>query len=346
MNEQVQNILDAKPDVEPLDYSKVNNWLINANADTNKPYDLIFFCGTSIFKSDTDDGVGHADSFMRELGYQNYLICGSQLSENARVFCPIQRQMALDYALGAQSHKDLMIDIATKEPYVDLEAALDYYFENYNPGAERPFVLGGHSQGAASLQVALCKYFLTTDKKDYLKNMIAAYAMGYGVSKLYFDNLPNKEGRIHFAEGEDDYNCLISWNVEGTGADKGPSFLLADEECGTLLINPLNWKTDSTYAGIEENLGVLNSKQLDDSKTKYEISILPDDLCDAQIDLKRGSLNCSTRKDYIKLPGVEQEVWGGQSLHQLDGPAYYNNIKTNLRLRVKNFLKAKEAENK
>lgn len=42
-------------------------------------------------------------------------------------------------------------------PLQDAEAALDYYFENLNEG--RPFILAGHSQGAAILKELLKTYF-------------------------------------------------------------------------------------------------------------------------------------------------------------------------------------------
>lgn len=176
--------LPERHDAKPLDYSRVENWVINANADLNTDYDLIFFCGTSVQDAEQENGVALMTDEARAMGYTNYVIVGSALSENARVFCPIQRQMALKYLFdNFNTHEAIFEQIGTKEPYVDLEAALDYYFEHYNKGAKRPFVLAGHSQGGASLQVCLARYFLLTDKKDYLKNMIAAYSVGYGVSK-------------------------------------------------------------------------------------------------------------------------------------------------------------------
>ena len=206
--------LPKKSSVKPLDYSRVENWVINANADLNTDFDLIFFCGTSVMVAEQENGVTLMTEEARAMGYTNYMVVGSPLSDNARVFCPMQRQMSLKYALDTfKTHDDMFADVGSKEPYVDLEAALDYYFEHYNKGAKRPFVLAGHSQGAGALQVCLLRYFLTTDKKDYLKQMIAAYSIGYGVSKKHFDALPNKEGRLHFAEGPDDFNCLISWNT-------------------------------------------------------------------------------------------------------------------------------------
>ena len=316
--------LPEKSKVQPLDYSKVENWVINANADLNTDYDLIFFCGTSMINATEENGVGRMTDAARAMGYTNYMVIGSQLSDNARVFCPLQRQMSLKYALDTyKKHNDMFVDVGTKEPYIDLEAALDYYFEHYNRDAKRPFVLAGHSQGAGALQVCLWRYFLATDKKDYLKNMIAAYSIGYGVSKKHFDAMPNKEGRLHFAEGAGDFNCLISWNTEGPG-EKGPNFLLGDEDDETLVINPLNWKRDETYAGIDENGGVLVKEQRPDGTIRFHLSLLEKDLCDAQLDLKRGSVICSTRpNEYVKLPIYEGDLWGGKSLHTNDGPAFY-----------------------
>ena len=325
---------------EPLDYSKVENWIINDNADLNTDYDLIYFCGSVVTSSDQENGVVLMDDEGRAAGYENYMSEGSQLSENARVFCPLQRQLTFDCLLGCKTHDDLLKEVGSKEPYIDIEAALDYYFEHYNKGAERPFVLAGHSQGSMYLQICLERYFLLTDKKDYLKNMIAAYSLGFGVSKKYFESLPNNDGLLHFANGADDFNCLISWNSEGPG-EKGPSTLLADEGDETLVINPLNWKRDETYAGINENQGVLLLNKDDDGITGYQISLLPDDLCDAQIDLERGSVICSTLTDYVKSSPGQGDLFGGKSLHGYEGRAYYNNMKDNLKLRLDNFMKSK-----
>ena len=330
-----------KSSVEPLDYSKVENWIINANADLNTDFDLIYFCGTTVAVTDQETGAALMNDEARATGYRNYMKVGSQLSDNARIFCPLQRQMTLKYLFSrCTTHHELMEEIAQKEPYIDLEAALDYYFEHYNKGAKRPFVLAGHSQGGAALQICLVRYFLLTDKKDYLKNMIAAYSIGFGVSKDKFESEVNKDGLLHFATGADDFNCLISWNTEGPG-DKGPNPLLADEGDETLVINPLNWKRDETYASINENQGVLMEKQYDNGITRYHLSLLTDDLCDAQVDLKRGSVICSTNTNYISVPNPQIKVYGGKSLHVYDGTAYYNNMKNNLKLRVANFLKSR-----
>ena len=125
--------LPKKCSVRPLDYSRVENWVINANADLNTDFDLIFFCGTSVVLPGQENGVALMTEEARAMGYSNYMLMGSPLSDNARVFCPMQRQMSLKYALDSyKTHNAMFADVGTKEPYVDLEAALDYYFEHYN----------------------------------------------------------------------------------------------------------------------------------------------------------------------------------------------------------------------
>lgn len=337
----VLNVATAMAGITPLDYGKVENWIINDNVDTSRPYDLIFFVGTSVLEPTQDNGVAMPDEEARARGFMNYRLCGSELAENARVFCPMQRQLALSYALNYTSHDTIIEDIASKEPFADLTAALDYYFEHYNQGGKRPFVLAGHSQGGASVQAVLEKYFLSTEKRDYLKNMIAAYSIGYGVTQAAFDAWPAKEGLLHFAEGAEDFNCLLSWNTEGPG-EKGGSFLIGDAGETVLVINPLNWKRDGTYAGIEENQGVMVKGTAPDGSYSLRFSLLPEDLLDAQLDLQRGSVLCSTTRDYIQLPVAGGgELWGGKSLHTYDGSGYYMNIRNNLRQRLANFLAAK-----
>jgi len=92
-------------------------------------------------------------------------------------------------------------------PYKDVTAALDYYFENYNAG--RPFIIASHSQGSAINRVILKNYF--KDHCEYYERMIAAYSVGYSITKEDLENSPH----LKFATGESDTGVVISWNTEG-----------------------------------------------------------------------------------------------------------------------------------
>jgi len=174
-------------------------------------------------KPTKDNGVGDISDSMKTNGIKNYTSMGSQLTEVisgkgnaycANIYVPMYRQIALYYALDNYTkHNDIINEIRTKEPYIDLKAMLDYYFTNCNKNAERPFVLAGHSHGSAALQVVFEDYFIKGGHKSYLKNCVAAYSTGYGVSKKWFDGLDKKlddQTTFHFATGAQDTNCMIS----------------------------------------------------------------------------------------------------------------------------------------
>lgn len=326
--------------MQALDYSKKENWLVNEADENGRDYDVIFFCGTSILSPDLPNGVGTNFDQFKKIGTINYGTVAMALNDKARMFCPVQRQIALNYALQFTDHETIFKQIRTKEPFVDVSAALDYYFEHYNKNGEKPFVLAGHSQGAATLQVLLEDYFLKSEKKKCLKNLICMYALGYGIRKSWLVSLPGYGEYIHFANGEDDFNSIVSWNIEGVG-EKSASFLLADPGEETLVINPLNWKRDDTYAPKELNKGVYadNGKSLQEAK--YFFTNESKYLFDAQIDLKRGSVVTNGSTNFMSFPGVPT-LWGGKSLHTFDARGYYFNLRENVRKRLNSLLARKE----
>lgn len=332
--------------IPATDYSKDENWAIKRVLGSNSSYDVFFFIGTSVTNPTQDNGVGAISEDMKTSGIESFTTMGSQLSfvkssKNnnyaANVYVPLWRQISLAYESTFTSHEDLPREIGAKEPGVDLKASLDYYFTYFNKNAERPFVLAGHSQGSGALQVMFEDYFLKGGHRSYLKNCVAAYSLGYGISKKWYDSLDTTiEGtqKFNIATGELDTHCMISWNTEGPNPN-GPSTLLPDDENDTYLINPLNWKTDETQATKDKNLGVLiknpNYDEKDPLSPTYIISTEEDDKFDAKIDLKRGCVvsNEPNSGTYVNIPPYG-EIWGGKSLHTSDGPGFYVNMGRNL----------------
>jgi len=329
--------------IEPTDYSMSENWMVQDYSE-ERPYDLIFFYGTAVLKPTQENGIADICDSMRTGGMVNYMTVGEQLSftksskgneYKANVFIPLYRQVSLSYALeNCSKHEEYPAYMAKNEPLVDLKAAMDYYFENFNKDAKRPFVIAGHSQGGSAVQIVLENYFIKGGHKEYLKNLVAAYSIGYGVSKEWFDGLNKSlDGKdvIHAATGATDINCLISWNTEGPDGGDG-NFLLPDKKFDTYLINPLNWKTDETPATKEENLGVA-IRNTDNAFAMSETVISHDekDLFNAQINLERGSLISSENNGvYAEIASYEGPLWGGKSLHTFDGAAFYVNMSVNL----------------
>ena len=208
-------------------------------------------------------------------------------------------------------------------PYDDLTAALNYYFENYNEG--RPFIFAGHSQGSALVRLLLKNYF--KDHPEYYERMVAAYAIGYSITKEDLEENPH----LKFATGEDDTGVIISWHAEGPKNSEAKTINAAMLPNG-VAINPLNWKTDDTYASASENLGSL---VMDEKTGKTEIRDIG---ADAQLDTARGTQLDTARGTVVThaaaVPNEMVEFSGPESFHQDDYSIFYNNIKDNVAKRI------------
>ena len=85
---------------------------------------------------------------------------------------------------------------------------------------------------------------------DYYRRMVAAYAIGYSVTKDDLEAYPH----LKFATGESDTGVIISWNTEGKqNVEENAKNVVVLPNA--ISINPLNWKLDETYAPASLNLG-------------------------------------------------------------------------------------------
>ena len=210
-------------------------------------------------------------------------------------------------------------------PYDDMIAALDYYFDNYNEG--RPFIIAGHSQGSALLKLALKNYF--KDHSDYYERMVAAYLIGYSVTKDDLETYPY----LKFATGETDTGVIISYNTEGPkNAEVNADNVVVLPNA--ISINPLNWKRDETYAPASENLGSLTYNE-----ETGELG-LGDMKADAQVNVSRGVV--ITNATVIPMDEystkVAAEFFGPDGRHGVDYTYFYANIKDNVAKRVAAYL--------
>lgn len=231
-------------------------------------------------------------------------------AESCNIYAPFYRQLDATYALTLTDAETAeLIGYAASQ---DAAAALDYYFEHCNNG--RPFILAGHSQGAQTVILLLTDYF--TEHPDCYEKMVAAYPVGYSVTESLLEVNPH----LKFAEGEADTGVIISWNTEGPENIGQHNAVVLD---GARSINPINWRTDDTYAPAEENKG---------SRINGEILY---DIADAQISPERGTLITNADKAYA-MPA--SPLFGPASFHLNDYDLFYNNIKENAAKRIEAFL--------
>ena len=308
------------------DYSQKTNWC--QFPQITKDVDTFYIFATEYIMGSFEEGApdyGTLDNQeMIEGMNMEYLGHATTYADSTNVFAPYYRQTGLRHA-GDICRRDGNFEAALiGTPIDDITAALDYYFEHYNEG--RPFIIAGHSQGSALVKVVLMKYF--KEHPDYYKRMVAAYVIGYAVTKEDLENYPY----LKFATGESDAGVIVSWNTEG------PKNVEENAKTVVLLpnaisINPLNWKLDETYAPASENLGSL---VVNEQTGEAEIGDLG---ADAQVCLARGSI--VTHAKAIPMPEdaakVAAQFFGPDGRHGEDYTYFYNNIKDNVAKRIATY---------
>ena len=310
-------------DPNAIDYSQKTNWY--KMPEITKEFDT-FYIYSTMFMGMNEGDADYATLDNAEVleGIKTeHAIKSSVFEESTNLFIPFYHQSSMKHAAEIWL-KTGNIDEALKDiPYKNITDALDYYFENYNGG--RPFIIAGHSQGAAILRLVLKGYF--KEHPDYYKRMVAAYAIGYSVTKDDLDANPH----MKFATGETDTGVIISWHAEGPKNVEAnvPSVLMLP---GGVSINPLNWKRDETYAPASMNLG---SIVIDEKTGATEIRDIE---ADAQVCLERGTVVTNAKA----VANEAVDFTGPQSYHQDDYAIFYNNIKDNVAKRIAAYKSSME----
>ena len=313
----------------PTDYSDTDNWA-HLPENTDKDVDTFFVYPTVYInpRPDAPTIVPVEDGLLRAGVKNNYPQAPKLFEDLTNLYEPYYRQSNL--AAFADKKPEELAALQLREQRTDVYAALDYYFEHYNQG--RPFILAGHSQGSVMLKVALRDYF--KEHSDYLERMVAAYIVGISVTAEDLAANPD----LKFAERADDTGVIVSWNTEGPENKYEHSEVVLKN---AIAINPLNWKRDDSYAPASENLGDCLPVYDETRIRVIDLQINKPGLADARLDVERGVVVCTTLPDrYIKaIPGMKN-IFGPASLHTSDYPAYWDNIRENVKTRIKAYFQA------
>lgn len=316
-----------------LDYSKKENWC--KIPEITKEVDTFYIYATEYILGSLKEGSPEFASLDNEEMLQGaeleYLGHATTYEASTNVFMPYYRQCGMLIMKKAWEETGDIDAAISGMPYGDIEAALDYYFEHYNGG--RPFIIAGHSQGSAITKLLLKNYF--KEHPDYYERMVAAYVIGYAVTKDELEENPH----LKFATGECDTGVIVSYNTEG------PKNAEVNAKTVVLLpnaisINPLNWKLDETYAPASENLGSL---VVNEETGEPEIGDLA---ADAQVNEERGVVITNAKV----IPMDEEstraavEFFGPDGRHGDDYTYYYNNIKDNAAKRVAAYLEGRQKD--
>ena len=305
------------------DYSQKSSWY--KIPEITKKVDTFYIYATEYIMESFEEGAPNYATLdnaeMMQGVAVEYQAHATVFADDTNVFVPYYRQCGLRYAGEVVKKTGDFNTAISGMPYNDITAALDYYFENLNEG--RPFIIAGHSQGSTMVLILLEKYF--KDHSEYRERMIAAYPIGYSVTKEYLAANPH----LKFATGESDTGVIVSWNTEGSKNVETNAHNVVVLP-NTMSINPLNWKLDDTYASASENLGSLI---VNEETGEPEIGDIG---ADAQINLARGVV--VTNAKVVPIPEEEAKIvaafFGPDGRHDNDYTYYYNNIKVNVAKRI------------
>ena len=302
---------EPQADKDVMDYSKAENWLVK---ETNPVHEVdVFYILPTVIMQGTDSVVPFTDE-TKAMAEKVYAAQAKALSGFTNVYAPFYRQVPMNIAETAKDAADFAAIVARQKGHLDVFAALDYFFEHYNNG--RPFILASHSQGTAINRAVLDTYM--KKHPEYLKRMVAAYAIGFSLPMKWFEANPH----IKPAQGETDCGVVIGYNTEGPGGHL-PSMLITNDD---YVINPITWTTTSEYASAEQNESSLVKQE--DGTWK-----LVEHYADAQIDPVRRVVVCTKSTNYTVEPR-----FGDKSLHEGDWSLYYGSIRENAKKRIATYM--------
>jgi len=315
------NSLESK---QNLDFSDSYNW-VSLPSTIEKDVD-VFYVYPTIYTGKNPQNMDISDSSLRENARGLLSAQAGVYSAYANLFAPYYRQQsaALQSMDAGNGGKDAYQDSVFQVGAKDIERAFDYYLEHLN--TDRPFILASHSQGTMTLINLMRKRF---NDPALQKRLVAAYLIGYTITK---DDL-NKYPWMKLAKGKDDTGVIITFNTEGINA--GPSPVLLP---GAVAINPLNWRTDTTIADRDVNLG---AKFFDDS-TGELIEEIPN-FAAAHLDTQKGVLIITNMKipESEKIDLVHMGRWSKGVYHRYDYAFWYGNLQQNVSDRIDSYFSKK-----
>ena len=294
-------------------YAQAENW---AYLETDKaaPADVFFICPT-VYGGEADQSNMSLDDEVTKGDFLGAINMEKGIyDEDCRFFAPYYRQAGLNvYELPAEE----------REPYLalayeDVAEAFTYYLEHYNEG--RPIIVAGFSQGA-DMGIRLLKDRFASEEVNDL--LVACYAIGWSITEEELASYPH----LRFAFGEDDTGVIVSFNSE---AEEVTDSLIVPAGTRTLAIDPLNWKTDGTPAGKEENLGACF--------TDYEGNIVTEipQLTGAYIDPVRGTLKVTDVTPEAYPPVLS--IFSEGVYHLYDYQFFYRDLQENVGVRLDAYL--------
>lgn len=226
------------------DYSDNRMWTVKQNDSDGTGADVFYVPSTWEYDWYTEDGAicHYADPYIsahREDMSIEIDRIAEYMAEGNNFYSPYYRHITLDSwaTLNEDTINRRYFDVA----FADVQNAFSHFIEKENNN--RPFILAGFSQGGKSVVEILKNMDQTTRER-----MVAAYVMGY---KLTPDDVA-AHPYIVAAQDSIDTGVVICYNSVSDVKYLKPVISAPNVMC----INPVNWKTDSTPAILNDTITV------------------------------------------------------------------------------------------
>jgi hypothetical protein len=252
-----------------------------------------------------------------------------------RVYAPRYRQAASAAVYAPPAKQPLLAyDLA----WGDVRTAFLHYLRHWNRG--RPFIIAGHSQGAAHVQRWLEEF----GKDRRLRaQLVAAYAIGIGFAAGTLQRLP---GDIRLCATPSATGCLVTWNSFASGGNGDmfvkPTQARYAQKFGTTdgqaiqCVNPLTFDLAHAAAPASWNLGALPARP-----GVGLAAALKDGVGLAATEAGRIGARCEGGVlwvDALPAEGYAIVALPGGMLHFNDFDLYYQNIRLNAVVRSEAWL--------
>ncbi|WP_319541240.1 DUF3089 domain-containing protein [uncultured Pseudodesulfovibrio sp.] len=290
------------------DYAKRTSWLAQPDTPDTHPVD-IFWVYPTVLHDDVHWLMPPSNTRLQKAAANTLTTQASVFTGQANLYAPFYRQMNMAGLSLPQKDVDSLISYGMD----DVFRAFTYYLNNLNQG--RPFILAGHSQGSDILLEILVRHWGQLGVEDRL---IAGYIIGWSITT---DDLA-KNPTLTLCENATQTGCFITYNsVAPDRQDVAPTI-----RPGSVVTNPLSWKTDGTLAPAELNIGSVFFN--DDGTTTTVHHFTSAQAKDSGLVVRPMDLKLVT-PDMAKFPeGV---------YHFYDYSLFYENLKQNVFDRINAF---------
>ena len=320
---------DPETDVpEAPDYTNPDSWLsMPAYFSTEEQPVDVFWVYPTILSDNVTYLMDISDSVLREKAHWTLVEQASIFDGQANIYAPFYRQNNVKINPLMLTGAKPIFDLGQQ----DLISAFAYFLKHFNKG-ERPIILAAHSQGSVRVvELSKAGELLTSDAES-LKKQVAAYVIGYSITPSDLEQNP----LMKISENATETGCFITYNTisDAEGKEKeGPTIIP-----GTFVVNPLTWKTDTTFAPASKNIEAVFFKHgHPDSPDRHPNF--------AAAKIVNNALVITNISNPEELPATSVTFPEG-IYHMYDYAIFYENLRKNVGDRIRSYLEKKNVTQK